>query len=106
MILMGKPVTGLRPLDDRVYVRPHEQKRRSAGGIVLPETLMREHTTGVVVACGPGKLLGNGQRTGCTVKPGDEIVFVKFAGSEVEVNGELHVVMRQHEIFAVLEADE
>jgi chaperonin GroES len=92
----------LRPLDDRVVVHPLEAEERTAGGILLPDTAREKPQRGTVVATGPGKLLDSGQRGGMDVKQGDEIVYGKYSGTEVEVSGETYVILRESDILAVV----
>ena len=92
----------LRPLDDRVVVHPLEAEERTAGGILLPDTAREKPQRGTIVATGPGKLLDSGQRGGMDVRQGDEIVYGKYSGTEVEVSGEKYVILRESDILAVV----
>jgi chaperonin GroES len=92
----------LQPLDDRVVVRRLEAEERTEGGIVLPDTAKEKPQRGEVVACGPGKLLDNGKRAAMEVKPGDKVLFGKYSGNEVKVQGEELVIMREGDILAKL----
>ena len=78
----------LRPLDDRVVVEPLEAEEMTAGGIVLPDTAKEKPQRGKVIAIGPGKLLDSGNRGELSVAVGDEVIYGKYGGTEVEVNGE------------------
>jgi chaperonin GroES len=93
----------LKPLDDRVVVKQGEAEERTAGGIVLPDTAKEKPQRGSVVAAGPGKLLDSGKRGALSVKVGDEVFYAKYAGSDVEVNGEKFVILRETDILAVIE---
>ncbi len=93
----------LKPLDDRVVVKQGEAEERTAGGIVLPDTAKEKPQRGSVVAVGPGKLLDSGQRGALSVKVGDEVFYAKYAGSDVEVNGEKYVILRESDVLAVIE---
>ncbi len=94
----------LRPLHDRVIIKREEEEQKTAGGIVLPGTATEKPSRGEVVAVGTGKVLSNGEVKTLDVKVGDKVLFGKFSGSEVEVNGEELLVMREDEIMAVIEA--
>ncbi len=95
---MGK--LNLRPLDDRVVVRPLEAEEMTAGGIVLPDAAKEKPQRGKVLATGPGKLLDSGSRGELSVKVGDEVIFGKYGGSEVEVDGEELKILRESDILA------
>lgn len=94
---------GLRPLDDRVVVRPFESEEKTAGGIVLPDKAKEKQQRGKVVAAGPGKLLDTGERAALSVKVGDEILFGKYSGNEVKVDGDELKIMRESDILAKIE---
>lgn len=90
----------LRPLDDRVVVQPLEAEQVTAGGIVLPDAAQEKPQRGKVIATGPGKLLDSGNRGELSIKVGDEVIFGKYGGSEVEVNGEEYKILRESDILA------
>jgi chaperonin GroES len=90
----------LRPLDDRVVVEPKEAEEMTAGGIVLPDTAKEKPQRGAVLAVGPGKLLENGQRGKLSVAVGDEVIYGKYAGSDVEVDGREVKILRESDILA------
>ncbi len=92
-----------RPLDDRVIVRPHEADDKTASGIYLPEGAKERPMTGTVLAVGPGKLSEDGDRTPVSVKQGDKVVYGKYAGTEIEIDGEKHLIVKETELLAVLE---
>jgi chaperonin GroES len=94
----------IRPLHDRVIVRRLEEDLTSPGGIVIPNTAAEKPTQGKIVAVGNGKILENGQVRPCDVKVGDKILFAKFNGTEVKVEGEELVVMREEDVMAVIES--
>lgn len=94
---------GLRPLDDRVVVKPVEGEDKTAGGIVLPDRAREKQQRGKVVAVGPGKLLDNGHRAAIAVKVGDEVFFGKYAGNEVKVDNDELKIMRESDILAKVE---
>jgi chaperonin GroES len=94
------PKLKLRPLDDRVVVQPLEAEEMTAGGIVLPDAAKEKPQRGKVLAAGPGKLLDSGNRGELSVKIGDEVIFGKYGGSEVEVDGEELKILRESDILA------
>lgn len=93
----------VKPLEDRVLVKPDEPETRTASGLYLPETTKERPMTGMVVAAGPGKRLENGTVAKPSVKKGDTVVFGKYAGTEVEIKGESHMIMRESELLGILE---
>jgi chaperonin GroES len=91
----------LRPLADRIVVRPGEEEEVTTGGIVLPDTARKKPREGEVVAVGPGKLLENGQRAPLEVSVGDVVVYSDFAGTEVKIGGEEYVILDEGSVLAV-----
>jgi chaperonin GroES len=94
----------IRPLHDRVIVKRLESERTSPGGIVIPDSAAEKPVEGKVVAVGKGKILDDGQVRPLDVKIGDKILFGKYSGTEVKVDGEDLVVMREEDVMAVIEA--
>src|ERR1700674_2979328 len=94
----------MRPLHDRVIVKREAEERKSPGGIVIPDTAAEKPTFGKVIAVGKGKILENGEVSPPDVKRGDKILFGKYSGTEVKVDGEELVVMREEDVMAVVEA--
>ena len=94
----------IRPLHDRVVIRRMEEERTSAGGIVIPDSATEKPAQGEVVAVGKGKILESGDVRPLDVKVGDEVLFGKYGGTEVTVEGEDLLVMREDDITAVVEA--
>ena len=90
----------LRPLDDRVVVEPVEAEEVTAGGIVLPDSAQEKPQRGVVIAVGPGKLLDSGDRGELSVAVGDEVIYGKYAGSDIEVDGREVKILRESDILA------
>jgi chaperonin GroES len=90
----------LRPLDDRVVVEPLEAEERTAGGIVLPDTAKEKPQRGTVLAVGPGKLLDSGERGDLSVAIGDEVIFGKYAGTDIELDGREVKILRETDILA------
>ncbi|MGC1459569.1 MAG: co-chaperone GroES [Steroidobacteraceae bacterium] len=94
----------IRPLHDRVIVKPLEEKRTSPGGIAIPDTAAEKPIQGKIVAVGKGKILDSGQVRPCDVKVGDKILFAKYGGTEVKIDGQELVVMREEDVMAIIEA--
>ncbi len=90
----------LKPLDDRVVVEPLSAEEMTAGGIVLPDTAKEKPQRGTVVAVGPGRLLDSGERSAMSVKVGDEVLFGKYGGTEIEVDGQDVKILRESDILA------
>ena len=93
----------LRPLHDRVIVKRTEEEEKTAGGIIIPDTAKEKPQQGIVIAVGKGKVLDNGKIIPLEVKEGDRILFGKYAGNEVKIDGEEHLIMREDEILAIVE---
>lgn len=94
----------LKPLYDKIVVkRFEEQEQRTASGIIIPDTAKEKPQIGEVIAVGEGKLLQNGQQVPPKVKPGDKVVFNKYAGTEVELDGEKFLIMSEDEVLAIIE---
>jgi chaperonin GroES len=94
----------LRPLHDRVIVKRMEEERMSAGGIVIPDSATEKPIRGEVLAVGNGKILENGEKRALDIKVGDKVLFGKYSGTEVKVEGEELLVMREEDIMAVIES--
>ena len=92
----------LKPLDDRVVLEPTEAEEKTAGGILLPDTAKQKPQQGKVIAVGPGKLTDKGTRVAMAVKVGDTVLFGKYSGSDVEVNGTEFKIVREAEILGKL----
>ena len=90
----------IRPLDDRVVVEPLEAEEKTSGGILLPDTAKQKPQRGRVRAAGPGKLSEKGDRLDLNVKVGDEVLYGKYSGSEVEVNGRELKILRESDVLA------
>lgn len=93
----------VRPLEDRVLIKPVEAETRTKSGIFLPESAKEKPMQGKVVATGPGKLLDNGERMKLGVKKGDVVVYGKYAGTEVEIKNTTHLILRESELLGVLQ---
>jgi len=99
----NKSKTTIRPLDDRIVVKPSDPEEKTPGGIVLPDTAKEKPQRGEVIAAGPGKLLEDGERAEMLVKVGDEVLYGKYSGTEVELDGEKYVILRESDVLAVIE---
>lgn len=93
----------LKPLADRVIVRASEAEEKTPSGIVLPDTAKEKPTKGKVIAAGPGKIDDKGKRMELGVREGDTVYYGKYSGTEVEVNGEKFVILRESDLLGVLE---
>jgi chaperonin GroES len=93
----------IKPLNDRVIVKRVEEEQKTVGGIIIPDTAKEKPQEGLVVAVGPGKRSDDGQRTPLEVKEGDRILFGKYAGTEIKIDGEEHVFMKEDDILGILD---
>ncbi|VBB05831.1 10kda chaperonin signature [Lucifera butyrica] len=93
----------IKPLGDRVVVKVLEREEKTKSGIVLPDTAKEKPSEGKIVAVGTGKLLDNGQRVALDVKTGDKVIFSKYGGTEVKVDGEDYLILSERDILAVVE---
>jgi len=94
----------IRPLHDRIVVRRMEEERTSAGGIVIPDSAAEKPIQGEVIAVGNGKIMDNGDTRALDVKVGDKVLFGKYSGTEVKLDGEDFLVMREEDVMGVVEA--
>lgn len=92
----------VKPLEDRILVKPVEQSNVTESGLYLPESSKEKPIQGDIVATGPGRLLDNGKRADLSVKKGDRVVYGKYAGTEVEVKGVTHLILRETELLGVI----
>jgi chaperonin GroES len=93
----------LRPLDDRIVVKPQEAEEKTAGGIVLPDTAKEKPMMGKVIAIGNGKLTDDGKRVPVAVKKNDIVLYGKYGGSDVEIDGQEYKILRESEILGIVE---
>ena len=93
----------LRPLHDRVIVKRLEEEEKTVGGIIIPDTAKEKPQQGRVIAVGKGKVLENGQVIPLAVKEGDRVLFGKYAGTEIKIDGDEHLIMREDDILAIIE---
>ncbi len=92
----------VKPLADRVIVKPLESEEKTAGGIIIPENAKEKPQTGEVVAVGSGKIADNGQKIDMTLKAGDKVLYGKYSGTEVTIEGTDYLIMRESDVLAVL----
>ncbi|MGC8875642.1 co-chaperone GroES [Thermus sp.] len=95
--------TVIKPLGDRVVVKRIEEEPKTKGGIVLPDTAKEKPQKGKVIAVGTGRVLENGQKVPLEVKEGDVVVFAKYGGTEIEIDGEEYVILSERDLLAVLQ---
>ncbi|MEK7467764.1 MAG: co-chaperone GroES [Planctomycetota bacterium] len=93
----------IKPLDNRVVIKPIEAESKTKGGIVLPDTAKEKSQKGEIVAAGPGRLLDSGERAKMGVSKGDKVLFGKYAGTEVKIDGQEYVIMKEDEILGKIE---
>ena len=94
----------IRPLNDRVLVQRLDAEQKTAGGILIPDNAKEKPVEGRVIAVGNGKVLDNGDRQAVSVKAGDKVLFGKWSGNEVKLDGQEYLLIKEDEIFAVLES--
>jgi len=92
----------VKPLNDRVLVKRMEEAQVTKGGIVIPETAKEKPIEGIIIAVGPGKMSEQGQRMTLQVKEGDKVLFSKYTGQEIKVDGEEYLMMREEDILAII----
>jgi chaperonin GroES len=93
----------IRPLQDRVIVKRVEEEEKTKGGIIIPDTAKEKPMEGKIIAVGKGKVLEDGKIHPLDVKAGDRVLFGKYAGTEVKIDGEEHLIMREEDILGVIE---
>ncbi|MEZ4332685.1 MAG: co-chaperone GroES [Myxococcota bacterium] len=93
----------IRPLQDRILVKRVDEEEKTSGGIIIPDTAKEKPQEGKVVAVGPGKTLENGKVAEPNVKKGDRVLFSKYAGTEITLEGEEHIIIREDDVLAIYE---
>lgn len=93
----------LRPLDDRIVIKQSEAEEKTAGGIILPDAAKEKPQIGTVVAIGPGKLLDDGKRSKMSVKKKDEVIYAKYIGTDVEIDGQKYVILKESDVLGIVE---
>jgi chaperonin GroES len=93
----------IKPLQDRIIVKRLEEEEKTKGGIIIPDAAKEKPQEGKVIAVGDGKVLDNGQKFALTVKVGDKILFGKYSGTEIKIDGEEHLIMREDDVLGIIE---
>ena len=93
----------IKPLHDRVIVKRVEEEETTKGGIIIPDSAKEKPAEGLIVAVGSGKISEDGSKQALEVKEGDKVLFGKYSGTEIKINGEEHLIMREDEIIAIIE---
>ncbi len=93
----------IKPLHDRVILKRIEEEEKTKGGIIIPDSAKEKPLEGEVVAAGPGKVMENGTKVALSVKAGDRVLFGKYAGTEVKIDGVEHLIMREDDIMGIIE---
>ena len=93
----------IRPLQDRILVKRLKEEEKTKGGIIIPDSAKEKPSEGIVIAVGKGKVLENGTKVSLDVKKGDRVLFSKYGGTEVKIEGEEHLIMREDDILGVVE---
>ncbi len=93
----------IKPLQDRIIVKRIEEEEKTKGGIIIPDSAKEKPQDGEVVAVGPGKVLDNGTKVAPEVKPGNRVLFGKYSGTEVKIDGVEHLIMREDDILGIIE---
>tara|TARA_Y100000589_G_scaffold327632_1_gene369878 strand:- start:1054 stop:1344 length:291 start_codon:yes stop_codon:yes gene_type:complete len=93
----------VKPLEDRILIKPIEAETQTTSGIFLPESATEKPMQGQVIATGPGKLLENGERAEPSVKTGDVVVYGKYSGTEIEIKGDSHLIVRESELLGLVQ---
>lgn len=92
----------IKPLGDRVIVKPLEAEEKTKGGLFLPDTAKEKPIEGIIVAAGPGKITDEGKEIKMTVKTGDKVLYGKYSGTEVTLDGDEYLIMRENDIFGII----
>jgi chaperonin GroES len=93
----------LKPLDDRIVIKQSDAEETTTGGIILPDSAREKPQIGKVVATGPGKLLDDGKRSQVSVNKKDEVIYAKYIGSDVEIDGEKYVILKESDVLGIVE---
>lgn len=93
----------IKPLQDRIIVKRLEEEEKTKGGIIIPDAAKEKPQEGKVIAVGDGKVLDNGQKFALTVKVGDKVLFGKYAGTEIKIDGEEHLILREDDVLGIVE---
>jgi len=101
-IKQGGIIMDLKPLEDRIVIKPLDAEEKTSGGIIIPDNAKEKPQKGEVVAVGPGKYSDSGNRIDMTLKKGDTVLYGKYSGTEVKIEGEDHLIMRESDVLAVM----
>jgi chaperonin GroES len=93
----------LVPLDDRIVVKQSEAEEKTVGGIILPDTAKEKPQRGKIIAVGPGKMQDNGKRSEMSIKKGDEVIYTKYMGNDIQIDGEKYVILHENDVLGVIE---
>lgn len=93
----------VKPLQDRLVVKRLAEEEKTKGGIIIPDAAKEKPQEGRVIAVGPGKVTDNGQRVAPEVKAGDKVLFGKYAGTEIKIDGDEHLILREDDVLAIIE---
>jgi chaperonin GroES len=93
----------VKPLQDRLVVKRIEEEQKTKGGIIIPDAAKEKPQEGRVVAVGDGKVLESGQKSPLTVKVGDKVLFGKYSGTEIKIDGDEHLILREDDVLAIIE---
>lgn len=100
--ITGRDIMKIKPLGERIVVKVIESEERTKGGILLPDTAKEKPQMGKVLAVGSGRVLDNGQKVALEVKEGDKVLYAKYAGTEVKLDGEEYMVLKENDILAIV----
>jgi chaperonin GroES len=92
----------VKPLADRIILRPLEAEQKTAGGIIIPDAAKEKPQKGEIVAVGPGKVADNGQKIEMSLKTGDKVLYGKYSGTEVSIDGQDYLIMKESDVLAIL----
>jgi chaperonin GroES len=92
----------VKPLADRIIIRPLEAEQKTAGGIIIPDNAKEKPQKGEVIAVGPGKVADSGQKIDMSLKKGDKVLYGKYSGTEVSIEGDEYLIMRESDVLAIL----
>ena len=93
----------LRPLDDRIIIKQSEAEEKTSGGIILPDSAKEKPQIGKIIAVGPGALLDDGKRAKMSVKKNDKVLYAKYMGSDVEIDNEKYVIIKESDVLGIIE---
>ncbi|MBN2181583.1 MAG: co-chaperone GroES [Sedimentisphaerales bacterium] len=93
----------LKPLDDRIIIKQSDAEEKTSGGIILPDAAREKPQIGTVVAVGPGKILDDGKRGNMSVKKKDEVIYAKYMGSDIEIDDQKYVILRESDVLGIVE---